>query len=172
MFAKYFVEVDKPVERVEEALTRTPPAEWLPGVVQDHATWEDHLMVEVGFAAAGQRFDARGEVTVGPPTRLGTSTVIPLSWKTSGPQPLLPRVEADLEIAPLGPQRTQLSVSARYEPPLAGVGRVLDRALLHRVAEAAVRDFGERVAAIVRSRIVEPPEPVINRKAGGKPAAS
>jgi hypothetical protein len=50
----------------------------------------------------------------------------------------------------LGRDRTQLAISARYRPPLGAVGRVADRVLLHRVAEATVKDFldqvGERIA--------------------------
>jgi uncharacterized membrane protein len=54
-------------------------------------------------------------------------------------------LEADLEVAALGGSRTQLSVSARYRPPLGSVGRVIDKALLHRVAEATIKDFLDRL---------------------------
>jgi len=41
----------------------------------------------------------------------------------------------------------------RYQPPLGVVGRTIDRVLLHRVAEATVKDFLDRVgAAIALSR--------------------
>ncbi|HVH53627.1 MAG TPA: hypothetical protein VNA32_05770, partial [Actinomycetota bacterium] len=55
---------------------------------------------------------------------------------------LLPRLDADIEVGELGPQRTQLSI-IRYTPPFGSLGRVLDRALLH-LAEAAVKDFLDR----------------------------
>ena len=45
------------------------------------------------------------------------------------------------------------SMSGRYSPPFGSVGEALDRALLHRVAEATVRDFVERVAASITRRI-------------------
>jgi len=51
----------------------------------------------------------------------------------------------DIEIAALGAMRTQLSMSARYRPPLGMIGRALDKALMHRVAEATVKDFLDRV---------------------------
>jgi len=70
-------------------------------------------------------------------------------WRATGAERLFPHLEADLEVAALGPSRTQLSISARYRPPMGAMGRALDRALLHRVAEATIKDFldgvGERL---------------------------
>ena len=43
------------------------------------------------------------------------------------------------------PNRTQLSMSARYVPPLGMIGKVIDRAILSRVAEATLKDFLDRV---------------------------
>ena len=59
---------------------------------------------------------------------------------------LIPEMEGDLEVAPLGPASSQLSISARYTPPLGAIGQAIDRALLHRVAEATLKDFLDRVA--------------------------
>jgi len=56
-------------------------------------------------------------------------------------------------VAGIGASRTQLAISAQYDPPLGSVGRALDRALLHRVAEATLKDFLDRVAAAVEARI-------------------
>ena len=58
--------------------------------------------------------------------------------------------EADLEVAALGPDRTQLSISGRYRTPLGLLGRAMDRALLHRVAEATVKDFLDRAGEALR----------------------
>jgi hypothetical protein len=69
-----------------------------------------------------------------------------MTWKASGSGRLFPKLEADLELAPLGPSRTQLAISARYRPPLGTVGRAIDRAALHLVAEATIKDFLDRVA--------------------------
>lgn len=69
-----------------------------------------------------------------------------MSWKPAGLDSLLPRLDADIELGELGPERTQLSISARYTPRFGSLGRALDRALLHRVAEATVKDFMDRAA--------------------------
>jgi len=76
-----------------------------------------------------------------------------MTWKATGAQRLFPLLEADLEVAGLGATRTQLSISARYRPPMGPLGRVLDRALLHRVAEAALKDFLDRVGATIATRV-------------------
>ena len=52
----------------------------------------------------------------------------------------------------LGEDRTQLAISARYRPPLGVVGRTVDRVLLHRVAEATVKDFLDRVGERIQAR--------------------
>jgi hypothetical protein len=43
-----------------------------------------------------------------------------------------------------------LAISARYALPLGVIGRVLDLALLHRIAEATLKDFLDNVAEAVR----------------------
>jgi hypothetical protein len=59
---------------------------------------------------------------------------------------------ADLELGSLGEDRTQLAISARYRPPLGAVGQTLDRVLLHRVAEATVKDFLDRVGEAITNQ--------------------
>jgi len=87
---------------------------------------------------------------------MATKVVIPLRWTAVGAHGLFPTMDADLEIAPLGPQMTQLAVSARYTPPLGVVGRAIDRALLHRVAEATLKDFMDRLRASLLERVPAP----------------
>ncbi len=103
----------------------------------------------MGFGPPGARLGKRVELQFGEPIRLPSKTLLPMSWKPAGLEGLLPRLEADIEVGELGPQRTQLSISARYTPPFGSFGRVLDRALLHRVAEATVKDFLDRAGQIL-----------------------
>lgn len=124
---------------------------WLPDVVRAGEERERQL-VELGFSVSGRRMAQRGDVEVGEPMWLGEDKVaIPVSWRAVEREALFPKVEADLEVAPLGAGVTQLSVSARYQPPLGTAGRILDRTLLHRVAEAVMRDFVNRIAAVLES---------------------
>jgi hypothetical protein len=41
---------------------------------------------------------------------------------------------------------TRLTVSGMYEPPLGRVGRQLDAAVMHKVAEATVQELAESIA--------------------------
>jgi hypothetical protein len=100
----------------------------------------------VGFAAEDRRIDREVEIALGEPYRSGSATRVPLTWSATTAGRLFPRLEGDIEVAALGPNRSQLSIDARYRPPLAWVGRALDRALLHRVAEATIGEFVERIA--------------------------
>jgi hypothetical protein len=52
----------------------------------------------------------------------------------------------------LGGDRTQLAISARYHPALGALGRAVDLVLLHRVAEATMKDFLDRVGAVIREQ--------------------
>ena len=97
----------------------------------------------------------------GQPVRVASKLVLPIRWTASGVSGLFPALEADLEVAPLGPDRTQLAMSARYEPPFGPIGRAIDRAVLFRVAEATLKDFLDRVA----NALVEGAEPAVPSEA-------
>lgn len=145
MFVRYYLDLAIPFRRVETPFLRDP-AGWLPGVAEAADAQSDRLLAEVGFGG-GHRIEKRIEIEVGEPAHLRGTTLLPMTWKATRADAIFPSLEADLELAPIGPDRTQVSISARYRPPLGGLGRALDRALLHRVAEATIKDFLERVGA-------------------------
>jgi hypothetical protein len=153
MFIRYYLDLSLPFEGVEEALMAAPEA-WLPGVAREAEDRGEQLLGEVGFSFDDDhRMSKEVHIQLGPPHRMPGKTLLPLSWKASGPERLFPSLEADLEIATLGRSRTQLSISARYRPPLGFVGKALDRVLLHRVAEATIKDFLDRVGEGIGSRV-------------------
>ncbi|MDF2742413.1 MAG: hypothetical protein K0S88_3783 [Actinomycetia bacterium] len=86
---------------------------------------------------------------LGEPVRFPSMTSVPLTWEPVGLEGLLPRLDANIELGPLGEDRTQLAISARYQPPLGVVGHAIDRVLLHRVAEATLKDFLDRVGQAI-----------------------
>ena len=129
------------------------PGTWVPGMLGAAEERGERLLAEVGFAVDARRIDKEVEISLGEPYWLSRKTLIPLSWRATGPERLFRQLDADLEIAPLGPQRTQLSISARYRPPLGTLGRALDRAMLHRVAEATIKDLLDRVGERVGARV-------------------
>jgi hypothetical protein len=146
MFVRSFIEIATPFEELEAAFLDAPET-WIPSIAREADDRGEELLVEVGFESAGVRMDRQVEISVGSPVRFPSQTVVPIAWKPISGERLLPALEGDLEIAPFTPRRSHLSISARYVPPFRGFGRALDRALLHRVAEATVKDFLDRVAA-------------------------
>jgi hypothetical protein len=143
MFARYFVELPVQRERVEQVLIDAPGS-WLPGIATEANLRGDRLLAEVGFGD-DVRIAREVSIDLGTPIRLPTKTVLPLRWTATGASGLFPSLDADLEIAPLGHDRCQLSMSARYVPPLGALGRAIDRALLFRVAEATIKNFLDEV---------------------------
>lgn len=85
-------------------------------------------------------------VELGAPVRGESETTLPITWEATGAPGLFPRMEADLVIAAVGPELTHLGLRGSYRPPLGAVGRLVDRALLHRVAESSIKGFVDRVA--------------------------
>jgi hypothetical protein len=146
MFIRYYLELQLPFDEVERALL-ADPASWLPGMATEAEDMGERLLVEVGFEVGEDRRIAREvRIEVGEPVSVAsTTTMLPITWKATHGAGAFPQLDADIEIAALGAERTQLSMSARYRPPLGMIGRTLDRALMHRVAEATVKDFLDRV---------------------------
>jgi hypothetical protein len=151
MFARYYVELAHPFEALEARLL-DEPGTWVPGLLEAAEDRGHHLLAEVGLGSERRRIDKKVEIELGAPHGTPSVRVLPISWRATGAQWLFPRLDGDIELAALGSARTQLSISARYQPPLGVVGRVLDRALLHRVAEATLRDFLEGVAEHLDAR--------------------
>jgi hypothetical protein len=153
MFIRYYLDLSLPFEEVEEGLLAAPEA-WLPGVAREAEDRGEQLLGEVGFSYDDdRRLSKEVHIELGTPHRMSGKTLLPLSWRATGPERLFPSLEADLEIAALGGSRTQLSISARYRPPLGFVGKALDRVVLHRVAEATIKDFLDRVGEGIGARV-------------------
>lgn len=143
MFARYFVELPLESSAVERALLDAPDT-WVPGLAHEANKRGDTLLADVGFGE-DVRVARQVAIEFGKPVRMASKTVLPLRWSATGATGLFPALEADLEVAPLGPVRTQLAMSARYVPPLGTIGKMIDRAVLFRIAEATLKDFLDRV---------------------------
>ncbi|MEX0991259.1 MAG: hypothetical protein WD004_03190 [Actinomycetota bacterium] len=157
MFARYFLELPLSTTVVEDALLAQPGG-WVPGLVEDVEQRGEALLGEVGLTASG-RLQKRVVIEFRDPIRFPSRTVLPMTWRAASNQSLFPVFEADVEVAELGPHRTQLAISARYRPPLGPVGAAIDRALLHRVAETMVKDFLDRAGDKLVSLAAAPPAP-------------
>jgi hypothetical protein len=151
MFIRYYLELALPASQVEHVMLDSP-ADWLSMVAGEAQRRGDHLLAQVGVGPMGPRLGRRVTIQLGQPVRFPSMTSLPLTWEPVGLEGVLPHLDADLELGPLGDDRTQLAISARYRPPLGAVGRTVDRVLLHRVAETTVKDFLDRVGAAITSQ--------------------
>jgi hypothetical protein len=80
-----------------------------------------------------------------------------LRWEARGPGGrLFPVLDADLTLTPAGENAALLTLAGAYRPPLGSLGAELDRLVLHRVAEATVRNFLERVATALAHPAADP----------------
>ncbi|HEX9099936.1 MAG TPA: hypothetical protein VF956_10670 [Candidatus Dormibacteraeota bacterium] len=118
---------------------------WMPDMAR-HANGDgEKLLSEMGLNLGKHRIGRRINVDIGAPTAAGEVMFLPIRWRAATEAGLFPTLEGVLEIAALGSARTQLGLSANYEPPMGLVGKIADRALFHRVAEVTVKDFLERI---------------------------
>ena len=75
---------------------------------------------------------------------------IPITWHAIRTPRAFPVMQAELTIYPLTATETQLELAGTYVPPLGALGRAIDSALLHRIAEASVLQFVQEVARFLR----------------------
>jgi hypothetical protein len=130
MFVRDFIHVEQPFETVAPRFVAD--ARWLHALSDD-----DRMHFETGPVRV--RLDS----LVVP---LSMSAVGPSGTAESGPAGALPPLEADLEVSPLGPDRSQLTLSATYRRPGASGP---EAQLAQRAAEAGVRSFLQALAALL-----------------------
>jgi hypothetical protein len=81
------------------------------------------------------------------------SAGLAIRWEATGPDGgLFPVLDADLRLASAGDQVTLLTVAGVYRPPLGPLGEALDRVILHRVADATIRNFAVWIAVQITGR--------------------
>ena len=101
-----------------------------------------HVQLRVGASAATLRADR---------------VMLPVSWEAAGGPPIFPKMEGTLHVEPAAPGGTRLTLNARYDPPLGKLGRLVDRALMHRVAQITMTDFIERLARALAAELANQP---------------
>ena len=142
MFVHYFTHVPLSVSDVEKRLDllRTDLGE-----MADVAYREgEELRAKVGPWDDG--FAKEVELSIGTAEIHRTGIAYPITWTATGAQVLFPKLNAELLLAHVGKSLTRLAIEGTYEVPLGFVGKVADRALLGRYADAAVRNWLDRLA--------------------------
>jgi hypothetical protein len=120
---------------------------------QAATNWSGSSDGTTGVARVGPLGPIRGlsrvvEVQLGDLVAHDDSAQLALRWEAAGPGGgLFPALDADITLARVDDQATTLTLTGVYRPPLGSVGAGLDRAVLHRLAVATIRDFLGRVGA-------------------------
>jgi hypothetical protein len=84
------------------------------------------------------------------------SAGLAIRWEAAGSDSrVFPVLDADLRLAPAGEQLTLLTLTGSYRPPFGRAGEAVDRAVMHRVAAATVRNFLASMAAVLTSQDTE-----------------
>lgn len=147
MFAYYFASVPGSFEEIEHGILDA-----LDGAAEHAEVAYRHgeeIRARLGPSDHGIAKTVR--LRVGEARRMYGETTIPLIWEATGPRVLFPRMDADLVVSSIGPDLTHVAFRGSYRPPLGPVGRVLDRSLMHRVAESTIKRFVDALAAAAAS---------------------
>ena len=151
MFIYYFVHLDRPFGEVRGQLLGVLSG--LDGMAAAAYREGEEIRARIGLGESPS-VAKTVRLEVGEPVGEDETMLLPIVWEATGTPGLFPRMEAEVVLAALGPVLTQLSLRGSYRPPLGPIGRVVDRALLHRVAEASVKGFVDRVARTIEGAIV------------------
>lgn len=146
MFVEYSNQVEASLSQVEKSLDRVRAnlEEWADIAYREG----EQLRARVGPSASIAR-EVKLEIGLAEIHRTGL--VYPVRWTASGAGLLFPELDADLILSKAGSDVTYLTLRGTYQPPLGPIGRLADRAVLGRVADATVADWMERLAAALSS---------------------
>jgi hypothetical protein len=140
VFVHYFTEAGVTFDQAVEGIGR---------LVAEMSTWAGSAYRN-GEALAGRLGGMSGLASLvlfdlGSPRPTPAGLTYSVRWRATGASSLFPRLEAELEIADMG-DSVLVTLRGNYDPPLGTVGRLVDRAILGRVADATVKSWVDRLA--------------------------
>jgi hypothetical protein len=151
MFVRFFSELPVRYEVATRAL-ESLPGNWLPDAAPDGPRLTARLRLGIGGMEIGKRV----EVEVGAPQHGDAKTSVPIWWHATGPKGLFPVVEGQIVVSPYIEGTTLLAVMMHYSPPLGALGEAADKALFHRMAEATLADFRDRLGSAIPAGSARP----------------
>jgi hypothetical protein len=144
LFVHDFVAIDLPLDTVIAQFGRRCTADVVAAIVLDAWHHEAEAAQHTTSAHPIRTVVPTVDVELGPPRIRSDSVVVPVRWRTAGDD-WIPGVEADLELAPFGPQRSHLHLLGRYELPVDVERWSAEASVLNRLAVALVRRTLDRL---------------------------
>jgi hypothetical protein len=146
VFVQHSVHIERPIDVVTAAFV-TEPRRWLPNL--------DGGGTAVGPRVAGVKIRKKVVIEVGEPLATGSWTQVPITWSATYIKRLFPVMTGKVELAPVDADVTRLTVCGMYQPPLGSLGKHFDDALMHRVADATVKELAESIAERLVGRLMK-----------------
>jgi hypothetical protein len=154
MLIQDFVHISRPFAEIHDQIARDPHA-ILEALAVGAYREGEQLAMRIGPSGSHSRLSKKVCLDIGSPYERGDGVAFPICWWASGASWLFPCLDGDLEISPVEDGTTRITLSGRYEPPLASVGRGIDHMVLHRVAESSVRLFLTSIARALSNSTTE-----------------
>lgn len=147
-FLRYYIELPYPAKELDAVIAGLP-GEWL-----DLAAREANIrgLLMLGSARTTPEQEADGEVcvTIGAPQLQGAVLRRTIAWGAVRGNASSPVLRGDLELAELGPGRTQLALSAQYRPSVRAADGA-DRLTMQRVGESTLKAFLDQLATYIHA---------------------
>jgi len=137
MFIYYFAHIPQPFPQLAGHFEDHPDL-WLPWCVSKACNEDESIGTDGGLGACSTT------VAVGPVGHGEGSAAVSIRVESGVPGIPFTHLEADLEIADLGPSRTQLTLRGSYRGPLRSTAPAYG--LRHRWAEALAKAIVEQVS--------------------------
>lgn len=149
VFLHDFADVDCPQPIISKRLSAGTG--WLGTLASAAGRDTESQLVRVGPPGLGEWMSREVRVRLARSTTPDASVIVPLRWEDARHPALFPVLDGNLEVVSLGSERCRILLYASYRPPFEPLGKVLDQAFLHRIAESTVRSFLHRVAAALEA---------------------
>jgi hypothetical protein len=131
VYVQHSIDIDGPIEAVSSAFAKGP-RKWFPNLG--------------GPGLTGDGFQTKVTVEVGGSSTAGSWTEVPITWRATYIKQLLPVMTGKVELAPVDDRVTRLNVCGMYQPPVGRLRKHFDDALMHKIAEATVKELAESIA--------------------------
>lgn len=139
-----FIDLPRSLELVRTGISNDD--RWLVPLAREAEEDGEALLSRIGPGVGPRRLSREVSIELGGWRARGEGIAVSVRWGAVEAGRLFPAFDGDLELAPLGPELCRLVLMGSYTPPFGTLGRALDRALLHRVAESTARTFLVKLA--------------------------